>query len=82
MGWRMAERKLAAILKGDVAGYSRLMAEDDIGTVRTLRARRGVRGDNHVYGEPQLTSGRGAGDVAQTATGRRAGPGEKPWTST
>ena len=32
------ERKLAAILSADVVGYSRLMAEDDAGTVRTPKA--------------------------------------------
>ena len=32
------ERKLAAILSADAAGYSRLMSEDEIGTVRTLTA--------------------------------------------
>ena len=32
------ERKLAAILSADVVGYSRLMAEDDASTVRTLTA--------------------------------------------
>jgi hypothetical protein len=30
------ERKLTAILSADVAGYSRLMGEDDAATVRTL----------------------------------------------
>jgi adenylate cyclase len=30
------ERKLAAILSADVVGYSRLMAEDEQGTIRTL----------------------------------------------
>jgi TolB-like protein/class 3 adenylate cyclase/Tfp pilus assembly protein PilF len=30
------ERKLAAILSADVVGYSRLMAEDEAGTIRTL----------------------------------------------
>ncbi len=30
------ERRLAAILSADVVGYSRLMAEDEAGTVRTL----------------------------------------------
>ena len=29
------ERKLAAILSADVVGYSRLMAEDEAGTIRT-----------------------------------------------
>ena len=32
------QRKLAAILSADVEGYSRLMSEDDVGTVRTLAA--------------------------------------------
>jgi class 3 adenylate cyclase len=31
-----AERKLAAILSADVVGYSRLMAEDEAATIRTL----------------------------------------------
>src|SRR5262245_52634982 len=30
------ERKLAAILSADVKGYSRLMGEDEVATVRTL----------------------------------------------
>src|SRR4030067_2387135 len=30
------KRKLAAILSADVKGYSRLMGEDEVGTVRTL----------------------------------------------
>ena len=34
------ERKLAAILSADVKGYSRLMAEDEVATVRTLTAYR------------------------------------------
>ena len=34
------ERKLAAILSADVVGYSRLMAEDETATVRTLTAYR------------------------------------------
>ena len=33
-----AERRLAAILAVDVAGYSRLMGEDEEGTLATLRA--------------------------------------------
>jgi class 3 adenylate cyclase len=33
-------RRLAAILSADVAGYSRLMAEDEAETVRTLNAYR------------------------------------------
>ncbi len=34
------ERKLAAILSADVVGYSRLMAEDEAGTIRTLATNR------------------------------------------
>jgi adenylate cyclase len=35
-----AKRKLTAILSADVKGYSRLMSEDELGTVRTLEAYR------------------------------------------
>ena len=38
------ERKLAAILSADVVGYSRLMAEDEVATVRTLTAYRDEMG--------------------------------------
>ena len=34
------ERKLVAILSADVKGYSRLMGEDELATVRTLTAYR------------------------------------------
>lgn len=34
------ERKLAAILAADVVGYSRLMAVDEVGTLRALKAHR------------------------------------------
>ena len=44
------ERRLAAILSADVFGYSRLMAEDESGTIRTLGAYReqigGLVGDH------------------------------------
>src|SRR4051794_41434447 len=35
-------RRLAAILAADVAGYSRLMGLDEVGTARTLREHRVV----------------------------------------
>ena len=35
-------RKLAAILAADVKGYSRLMGEDEVATLRTLTAYRQV----------------------------------------
>ena len=34
----MTERRLAAILHADVVGYSRLMAEDEAATIRTLES--------------------------------------------
>ena len=34
------ERRLAAILAADVAGYSRLMGADEVGTLAALKARR------------------------------------------
>ncbi len=34
------ERRLAAILVADVVGYSRLMGEDEVGTLDALRAHR------------------------------------------
>ena len=37
---RTVERKLAAILAADVAGYSRLMGQDEVSTLRTLTAYR------------------------------------------
>src|SRR5262249_20787186 len=38
-------RRLAAILAADVAGYSRMVAEDEEGTLRTLGAYRGIIAD-------------------------------------
>ena len=40
MAEERAKRKLSAILSADVKGYSRLMGEDELGTVRTLEAYR------------------------------------------
>ena len=34
------KRKLAALLSADVEGYSRLMGEDEVGTIRTQPAGR------------------------------------------
>src|SRR3954447_6992273 len=36
------ERRLAAILVADVAGYARLINHDEVGTLRTLRAHRQI----------------------------------------
>ena len=35
-------RRLAAILSADVAGYSRLMSEDEEATIRTITTYRGI----------------------------------------
>ena len=42
------ERRLAAILAVDVAGYSRLMGEDEEGTLAALRAVRRELGDPKI----------------------------------
>ena len=42
------ERRLAAILAVDVAGYSRLMGEDEEGTLAALRAIRRELGDPKI----------------------------------
>ena len=34
------KHRLVALLSADVAGYSRLMAQDELGTIRTLTAYR------------------------------------------
>src|SRR4030042_620458 len=38
MSTQEVKRKLAAILSADVKGYSRLMSEDEVATIRTLNA--------------------------------------------
>ena len=45
MGEERAKRKLAAIFSADVKGYSRLMADDEESTVRTINAYRKVMTD-------------------------------------
>ena len=42
MATERVERRLAAILAADVAGYSRLMGEDEVATVQTLTEYRAV----------------------------------------
>jgi class 3 adenylate cyclase len=57
------ERRLAAVLAADVAGYSRLMGADEVGTARTLREHRAVT--------DALVSRHG-GRIVKTTGGRRA----------
>jgi adenylate cyclase len=40
MGEGRVERRLAAILAADVAGYSRLMGADEVGTLTALKSHR------------------------------------------
>src|SRR5262245_35715571 len=47
-GQERVERRLAAILAADVAGYSRLMEADEEGTLAALRAIRRELGDPKV----------------------------------
>jgi adenylate cyclase len=53
MAERRAERRLAAILAGDVAGYSRLMGADEEGTLTRLNAHR------REFLEPRIAEYRG-----------------------
>ena len=53
MSGERVERRLAAILAVDVAGYSRLMGEDEEGTLAALRAVR------RELGDPKITEHRG-----------------------
>ena len=40
MARERVERRLAAVLAADVAGYSRLMGADEVGTLQALKANR------------------------------------------
>jgi adenylate cyclase len=56
------ERRLAAILAGDVVGYSRLMGADEVGTLRTLKAIHRELADQAIashYGRVVKTTGDG-----------------------
>ena len=54
------ERKLAAIFAADVAGYSRLMGQDDVATLRTLAAHREIM--DRLIGEHRGRIANTAGD--------------------
>ena len=47
------ERRLAAILAADVVGYSRLMEQDEAGTLAALRERR--EGDPRARSSPSIS---------------------------
>jgi adenylate cyclase len=56
-----AIRRLAAILAADIAGYSRLMGEDEAGTAQALR-------EHHAAADP-LVAKHGGRIVKTPATG-------------
>ncbi len=68
------ERRLAAIFAADVAGYSRLMNEDEVGTLRTLTAHRKPRSITRhaVIGRQMATAGHVAADDSGRARLRPA----------
>ena len=56
------ERRLAAILSADVVGYSRLMGEDEVGTLNELKAHREALIDPNIaehHGHIVKTTGDG-----------------------
>jgi class 3 adenylate cyclase len=53
MAEERVQRRLAAILAADVAGYSRLMGEDEEGTLAALKAIRRELGDPTGAGRSQ-----------------------------
>jgi adenylate cyclase len=66
------ERKLAAILAADVAGYSRLMAEDEEATLATLRAWRVITDDLICKNGGRVFGGAGDSLVAEFPSVLRA----------
>ena len=86
------ERKLAAIFAADVAGYSRLMGQDEVGTMRTLTAHREVMdrliaqhrgriantaGDSVLAEFPSVVDAvRCAAEVQEQLTGKERGSSE------
>lgn len=60
IGPKPVERRLAAIFAADVAGYSRLMGQDEVGTLRALTAYRKVM--DRLIGEHSGRNANTAGD--------------------
>ena len=59
---KRVSRKLAAILSADVVGYSRLMGEDEVGTLAALKAHRNELIDPKIadyHGRTVKTTGDG-----------------------
>ena len=62
------ERTLAAILSADVAGYSRLMEQDEIGTLRRLTACRAILDERIAAYRGRIFGSAGDSVVADFAT--------------
>jgi hypothetical protein len=70
-------RRLAAILAADVAGYSRLMGFDEVGTARALRDHRAAA--DPLIGGRNLFSGVRAGRSAIGAEGSIRPAAARSW---
>ncbi len=70
-GGKPVKRRLAAILAADATGYSRLVAEDEEGTLRTLAAHRAV-----IDGIIQFHDGRIVGTAGDSVLAEFASPVE------
>ncbi|MDQ2733469.1 MAG: adenylate/guanylate cyclase domain-containing protein, partial [Pseudomonadota bacterium] len=68
MGQPDAERKLTAILCADVVGYSRLMQEDDRGTLRALVANRTLFADRVATAGGRIVNASGDSVLASFAS--------------
>jgi adenylate cyclase len=66
------QRRLAAIFAADVEGYSRLMGQDEVGTLRTLTAHREIM--DRLIGEHGGRIANSAGDSVLAVFPRSSGP--------
>ncbi len=62
------QRRLAAIMAADVVGYSRLMGEDEEGTLATLKAYRGVIDELIQTHDGRVFGGAGDSVIAEFAS--------------
>ena len=65
------ERRLAAILSADVAGYSRLMGADEDGTLSTLSSHRGTMDEAIAKHGGRVVGEAGDGVLAEFPSARR-----------
>jgi adenylate cyclase len=68
-----AERRLAAILAADVAGYSRLMEADEEGTLRQLKRRRALIARKIARYRGRIVKSTGDGMLVESRKGRGCG---------